>query len=149
MKDLIDAYELAPHPEGGFYRETFRSRSRVQTPRGDRSASTAIFYLLPSGAFSAFHRVLGGDEVWHFYSGAALELHLLGSGHCVITLSAESPQVIVPAGMWQAARSTGGHSFVGCTVAPGFEFADFEIATRAALLTEFPSHRAIIEALTH
>lgn len=148
MKDIIDTYALAPHPEGGFYRETFRSPLRVQTVRGERAASTAIYYLLPGSTFSSFHRVLGADEVWHFYGGAPLELHLLSAGHSIVTLSRDNPQIVVPAGLWQAARSIGSYTFVGCTVAPGFEFSDFEIAARAALVAEFPGHSAIIEALT-
>lgn len=126
---LISALALQPHPEGGFYRETFRSPLIVHTDKGPRAASTAIYFLLPAGSFSRFHRCFG-DEVWHFYDGDPLELHVLvGDAHRVYTLDHSRPQAVVPSGAWQAARCLGErHSLVGCTVAPGFEFADFELA---------------------
>lgn len=120
---------LAPHPEGGFYRETFRAPAA----EGQRAASTAIYYLLPEGEASAWHRV-DADEVWHHYAGAPLELTLWdGRERRVVRLgtdlaAGESPQAVAPAGVWQAARPLGGWVLAGCTVAPAFEFAGFEMA---------------------
>jgi hypothetical protein len=148
---LVARHKLAPHPEGGFYRETFRSQSTVcNTLTGDiRSASTAILFLLTPDSFSAFHR-LQSDEIWHYYEGDPIALHLLqAAGPAEIVLSPENPDFAVPAGVWQAARCSGNrYSFCGCTVAPGFEFEDFELGLRAALLAEFPNSRALIDAFT-
>jgi uncharacterized protein len=157
--DLIRLLDLSPHPEGGFFRETFRADPLpfALPERGVRSASTAIYFLLRRADFSAFHRVRS-DEVWHHYLGAPLELHLLEpTGHTLATLGArlergERPQAVVPAGVLQAARvapdSDGDFTLVGCTVAPGFDFADFEMPPRADLVAEFPAARALIESLT-
>lgn len=103
--------------------------------------------MLPSGALSRWHRVLGGDEVWHLYQGSAV-LHVLdGSGLREIRLTAESPQAVVPAGAWQTTRNDGpGSAFFGCTVAPGFDFADFELVEAGELATRWPSHAAGIHA---
>lgn len=127
-EDIVRRLGLAPHPEGGFYRETFRD---TQAPDG-RAASTAIYFLLPGGPPSRWHRV-DAAEGWHHYAGAPLELtieeagvrsvHLLGSD----LAAGQRPQGIVPAGAWQAARSLGPWTLAGCTVAPGFEFAHFEV----------------------
>jgi predicted cupin superfamily sugar epimerase len=163
-QDVIRQLGLVSHPEGGFYRETFRAAELpVALPeRGARSASTAIYFLLRRGDFSAFHRV-SSDEAWHHYLGAALELHLLGgSGHERLVLGprlelGERPQAVVPRGVLQAARlvtspssspSEYDFALVGCTVAPGFDFQDFEMPSRSALLAELPAHREIIEELT-
>ncbi|TNE84401.1 MAG: cupin domain-containing protein [Deltaproteobacteria bacterium] len=146
-QQLVDTLTLAPHPEGGFYRETFRSPVRLDTPRGERSASTAIYFLLPPGTFSAWHRVLGGDEAWHLYEGA-LDLHLLDErGHRVVRLDADHPQAIVPAGAWQASVPVD-YALCGCTVAPGFEFTDFEMPPADVLHALFPDEADVIEALT-
>lgn len=130
----MEALELAPHPEGGFYRETFRSPARVAHPGGgERAALTSILFLLPAGAFSAWHRVRS-DEVWYHHEGGPLALHLLDdAGHRSITLGAaadgHAPHAVVPAGTWQAARPLAPrHVLCGCTVAPGFDFADFVLA---------------------
>jgi len=132
---LVEALALAPHPEGGFYRETFRAPAEVETPRGARSASTAIYYLLPAGTVSARHRV-ASDEVWHHYAGDPLRLEIehVDGRREVVTLgpdvaAGQRPQGVVPAGAWQSA-SPAGRRFVlcGCTVAPGFDFADFEMS---------------------
>ena len=150
---VIAALGLEPHPEGGFYRETFRSPIQVPGPGGEpRAASTAILFLLPEGDFSAWHRVRS-DEAWHHYAGGPLELHRLDDeGHRVELLGSpvlgHTPQAVIPAGQWQAARPTQGWSLCGCTVAPGFHFDDFEMPSRAALVARFPAHASIVEALT-
>ena len=129
--DIIAQLELKPHPEGGHYRETFRD---VRTDAQGRSRSTAIYYLLRRGERSHWHRI-DAVETWHYYSGASLTLKIAneGCGPHTVTLgpdviAGERPQAIVPAGAWQAAESTGDWTLVGCTVAPGFEFASFELA---------------------
>lgn len=125
---IVRLLELAPHPEGGFYRETFRD---ARAP-GGRAASTAIYFLLPGGAPSRWHRV-DAAEGWHHYAGAPLELTIEENGARSVQrlgkdlAAGERPQGIVPAGAWQAARSLGDWTLVGCTVAPGFEFARFEV----------------------
>jgi uncharacterized protein len=121
---LIKLLNLAPHPEGGYFRETFRDGG----PAG-RSHSTAIFFLLTAGQVSRWHRV-DAAEVWHFYRGAPLELRI-GKRAYVLGPDideAQAPQIVVPADEWQSARSLGAYTLVGCTVAPGFEFDHFEIA---------------------
>lgn len=150
-KALIETHELQPHPEGGFYRETFRSNIMVETDMGPRSSGTAILYLLSGTDVSRFHRI-DADEIWHFHAGGALEIHSLlpdGSAH-VETLNAENPQVIVKAGLWFGARlaQADGYCFVGCTVSPGFEFAGFELAEKATLLKTWPDAKEIIARLT-
>ncbi len=129
VEAIITALSLAPHPEGGFFRETFRDDRLIN----GRAASTAIYYLLAEGQRSHWHRI-DASEVWHWYCGAPLALSLrvgervetqrLG---CNIS-QGERPQSIVPAGVWQSAESLGAWTLVGCTVAPGFEFSGFELA---------------------
>lgn len=109
-----------------------------------RSASTAIHYLLPTGAWSTWHRVRS-DEVWHHYDGGALRLYRLGMDG--IRLSVEVPQAVVPAGIWQAAEPEEGAVLCGCTVAPGFEFSDFEIGAVEDLVAAFPDDAALIRRL--
>jgi predicted cupin superfamily sugar epimerase len=122
-EEVVDRLGMKPHPEGGFYRETFRDH-----------ASSAIYYLLREGDRSAWHRVTHAAEAWHHYAGATLELSLSeGRGRTVIRLgtdlaAGEEPQAVVPPGVWQSARPLGGWVLVGCTVAPGFEFSNFEMA---------------------
>ncbi len=130
-QEVARLLDLRPHPEGGFYRETFRDARLIDARR---AASTAIYYLLPAGQTSAWHRV-DAAEIWHFYAGASLELKLSPDGARMTVqrlgsdLSAgERPQAIVPAGVWQSAKSLGAWTLVGCTVAPAFEFARFELA---------------------
>jgi predicted cupin superfamily sugar epimerase len=121
---LIKLLGLEPHPEGGHYRETFRDASSSA-----RAYSTAIFFLLKAGEISRWHRV-DAAEIWHFYRGAPLELRI-GKEAYVLGPDideAELPQLVVPPNAWQAARSLGDFSLVGCTVAPGFDFAHFELA---------------------
>jgi predicted cupin superfamily sugar epimerase len=128
--EIIARLDLRPHPEGGHYRETFRD-SRLDA--NDRSVSTAIYFLLARGERSHWHRI-DAVEVWHHYAGSALTLQIAdGDGARTLRLgpdlaAGEMPQAIVPAGAWQAAESCGDWTLVGCTVAPGFEFAQFELA---------------------
>jgi predicted cupin superfamily sugar epimerase len=155
--ELVRLLGLAPHPEGGFYIETFRAPALpFELPRrGVRNASTAIYFLLEAGTFSAFHSV-ESDEIWHHYLGAPVELHTLDQarGHRVVQLGSELfagevPQHVIPGGVIQAARvTTGSYALCGCTVAPGFDFADFVMPGSAELVSRFPNARAIIEALT-
>ena len=156
---VIERLALAPHPEGGFFRETFRAPLVVPTAAGERAASTAIYFLLPAGAFSALHRVRS-DEVWHHYDGDPVAIHLLHEAprtspqHTVLMLgrdivSGQAPQVVVPAGVWQAAVPIGNrYALCGCTVAPGFDFADFEMPTRAELVSRMPAWRDVIGELS-
>lgn len=127
---VIAALGLAPHPEGGFFRETFRA----DAPSGGRGASTAIYYLLRAGETSRWHRI-DAVEIWHWYAGAPLLLSLSGDGKRCDRLrlggavtADERPQAVVPAQAWQSAVSLGAWTLVGCTVAPAFEFAGFELA---------------------
>ena len=152
VEDLIRQLELEPHPEGGWYRETWRA-GRVGTSRGTRSASTAIYFLLPGDAHSAWHRV-ASDEVWHHYCGAPLRLHLMddaGTHHATLLGSelaqGQRPQATVPAGTWQAAEPDGGWALCGCTVAPGFDFVDFEMPDAGALRELLPNAGPILERL--
>jgi len=154
---LVKRLGLLPHPEGGFYRETFRAPLVLDgLPHGGpRNASTAIYFLLPAGTFSAFHCVRS-DEVWHHYDGDPVALHVIGEGGACSVLrlgrdleSGAAPQAIVPAGAWQAAEPLGDrYALCGCTVAPGFDFADFEMAERAALTARFPSLADLVSRLT-
>ncbi|TAK18473.1 MAG: cupin domain-containing protein [Myxococcaceae bacterium] len=154
---LIARLDLRPHPEGGWYRETFRDPRIVRAEGfdGPRSASTAIYFLLAEGNFSALHRILS-DEVWHHYAGGDIEVTALAPDGARRTLivghhaADASPQAVVAAGEWFGARvAKGGRwSLVGCTVAPGFEFSDLEMADRAALTARYPAHAEIIAALT-
>ena len=134
--ELIAQLRLIEHPEGGYYSEVFRSAAAVQPEdgRGSRPALTSIYFLLPAGAVSRWHRVWS-DEIWHFYEGAPLDLWLLPpEGNLpdrrrLGPLDRDSQRTVaVPAGWWQAARSTGEYTLVGCTVGPGFEFQDFTMA---------------------
>ncbi len=127
---IIDVFGMTRHPEGGWYVEMFRDEAG---PDG-RARSTAIYFLLEAGDVSAWHRVRDAVEVWHFHAGAPLELRIsAGPGLSIHRLgidlvAGQRPQAIVPAHAWQSARSLGGWTLVGCTVAPGFDFASFELA---------------------
>jgi predicted cupin superfamily sugar epimerase len=149
--ELIAVLDLRPHPEGGFYHEIFRSAVQVDPldGRGPRAALTTIYFLLPERSFSRWHQVVS-DEVWHLYEGGPLELlELSASGESVLRhrlgavgSGTDAPVCTIRAGIWQAARPLGQYAFVGCTVGPGFDFADFRLladdheraaAVRAAL----------------
>lgn len=143
--DVVRRLGLLPHPEGGFYRETYRSGLTLELPDGRRrAASTAIQYLLPTGTWSTWHRV-ASDEVWHHYDGGVLRLHLLGAGTRL--LHRGDPQAIVPAGMWQAAEPLHEAVLCGCTVAPGFDFVDFELGSADELVAAYPEEETLIRRL--
>lgn len=158
----IQRLGLVEHPEGGCYRETYRSAETLGTDalpgrfREPRSFATAIYYLLRGDQFSALHRIRS-DEIWHFYAGAGLVLVMLDEAGNLARAplgpdpeKGESFQAVVPAGHWFGAmlNDSSGFALVGCTTAPGFEAADLEFADRAALIAHFPQHREIIERLT-
>ena len=138
-KDLISELGLKPHPEGGYFKEIFRSPNKVQPldERSARSALTAIYFLLIQGQHSRWHRVRS-DEAWHFHEGDALEVYWIDGRDVVhqevlATGTGDAhPMCVVPAGCWQAARPLGEYSLVGCTVAPGFEFQDFEMLSEGS-----------------
>lgn len=140
---LISSLNLKPHPEGGHYAEVFRSSQHVQTPRGERSALTTIDFLLRRGEFSAWHRV-HSDEVWHLLGGGPLHLHVLlpESGRVeTMELGSGLKRHVVPAGAWQAAEPGGDFAYVGASVGPGFEFADFGLGRND------PQLRAALEGI--
>jgi len=151
--ELINKLGLEAHPEGGYYREIFRSKGLVAPAdgRGPRAALTTIYYLLPVGIVSRLHRVIS-DEVWHLYEGGPLEVLSIDPACSVIsrhTLEAQAPVCTVAASNWQAARTLGDYALAGCTVAPGFDFADFSIladdaATAARVLAAWPDTAAFI-----
>ncbi|HEX8170471.1 MAG TPA: cupin domain-containing protein [Thermoanaerobaculia bacterium] len=124
-RQLLESLALAPHPEGGWYRQVFKSSARVTrlSDGADRSALTTIYFLLVEGSVSAPHRVTS-DEVWHFYEGDPLELR---SDDETVILDTDHRVHVVTAGAWQSARPLGAYALVGCTVGPGFEFDDFEL----------------------
>ena len=156
--EWIERLQLGKHPEGGYYRETYRSGEILHADGlptrygGARSVSTTIYYLLEGDDFSAMHR-LRSDEIWHFYAGDALELHEItpdGHGRTTRLGPEDGFQAVMAAGTWFGVNVASGGAFAlaGCTVAPGFDFRDFEFADRAGLATMFPKHRATIERLT-
>jgi uncharacterized protein len=160
MRDvLIERFGLLPHPEGGYYSETFRSAGIVRrdgAPGETRRASTAIYYMLCDGAHSAWHRIRS-DEVWHFYAGEPIDIHMLDANGVLATHRLGNAlahpeaafQVVVPAGQWFAAELGDPATFalVGCTVAPGFEFSEFELADVLELSAASPEHSGVIERL--
>lgn len=162
IKKLVDILKLLPHPEGGFYKETYRSDIVVSSSVlgsdfiRDRNYCIAIYFLLTSDNFSAFHRIKQ-DEIWHFYEGSSLYVHIIDTNgkykKHTVGLDIENgalPQLVVPAGFWFASSVADqkSYSLVGCTVSPGFDFADFELANRRTLIAEYPQHQDVIERLT-
>jgi len=160
--DYVRAYQMQPHPEGGFYAETYRSVEQIAQSAlpdrfsGARSFSTAIYFLLEGHHRSMLHRIQS-DEVWHFYAGGPLNIYVItpDSELSVIRLGSnpengEVFQAVVPAGCWFGSKPADGVDFslVGCTVAPGFDFADFELADRESMLQQFPKWREVIELLS-
>lgn len=151
-KAWIERLGLQPHPEGGFYRETYRAALDVDLPGcGARAASTAIYFLVTSDSFSALHRIRS-DELWFFHAGDPLEIHVLDTTgvQTIVPLSLDTPQAVVGAGCWFGARVARGGSFslVSCVVAPGFDFRDFELARREKLIALYPHQREWITSLT-
>ncbi|HPH85633.1 MAG TPA: cupin domain-containing protein [Ferruginibacter sp.] len=161
VQQLIQQFNLLPHPEGGWYSETYRSKDVIPKESlpagfsGDRVLSTAIFFLLEQGHYSAFHRIKS-DECWHFYAGGPLEIFILQQdGTLNIVLlgndvdAGQRFQYVVPAHCWFASRPATGSRFcfVGCTVSPGFDFDDFELAHRQDLAKEYPGYETMIEEL--
>ncbi len=152
-EELIRIYDLKRHPEGGFFRESYRAEGKTE---GGRNFSTAIYFLLPAGHKSRLHRIKS-DEIWHFYLGGPLTVaQIFPDGRIVRAVlggnaaAGEKVQHVVPAGCWFGAypgKDTE-FSFVGCTVAPGFEFADLELGARAALLKQFSKAGGLIKKLT-
>ncbi|AJC21746.1 cupin domain-containing protein [Pandoraea pulmonicola] len=156
--EFVASLSLQPHPEGGFYRETYRSADTIDVHAlppgftGPRSVSTAILYLLEAGDFSAFHRIRS-DEIWHFHLGDTLWVHEIDAQGALTTTAlgsrisdGERLQHVVRAGRWFAAQPAPASRFslAGCTVAPGFAFEDFEMADPAALAAQWPTHRDLI-----
>lgn len=156
----INHLNLQPHPEGGYFKETYRATENIPAAslpdrfNGDRSFSTAIYYLLQQGDYSAFHRIKS-DECWHFYAGGTLYIHVLESDrYSCIKLgtqidAGETFQYVVPANAWFAAEPANASTFslAGCTVAPGFDFLDFEMADKQELITAYPAHSNIVRRL--
>ncbi len=163
-EDWINHLGLESHPEGGYFRESYRAVGIISSQAlpthfrgGDRCYGTAIYFLLKSGQISALHRIQS-DEVWHFYAGSGLTVVVIApdGGRTDLQLGAdfaqgEQFQAWVPAGSWFGAyvRDPDSYALVGCTVAPGFDFRDFEMGQRADLIQQFPQHSGIISQLTH
>lgn len=160
-KQFIEQYYLQPHPEGGWYKETYRSSETIAAASlpgrftGNRNFSTAIYFLLEQGNFSAFHRIKS-DECWHFYAGQTLHVYVLhDDGKMEIIklgnniADGELFQYVVPANCWFASipAAESNFCFVGCTVAPGFDFADFEMANSDELSKLYPQHESLIKQL--
>lgn len=161
-RQLISLFSMQPHPEGGYYAETFQSTEWVSENAlpgrftDERKLYSVILYLLEQGDYSAFHR-LKSDECWHFYAGGRLQLVMLFPSGFLQTiyignnpLAAEHFQFVVPAGCWFAAAPASGTVFTltGCTMSPGFAYDDFELADRSALTRMYPQHEAVIRQYT-
>jgi uncharacterized protein len=160
-EELIRQLDLTRHPEGGWYRENYRSAGQIADQalpdrfKGARSFSTAIYFLLEQDDFSSFHRIQS-DELWHYYTGSPASIHLITADGNMATLllgpdisQGQQFQVVIPAGCWFAAEpAAAGYFLAGCTVAPGFDFTDFELADRASLLVSYPQHAELICRLT-
>lgn len=152
---IIQKLKLQPHPEGGFYKETYRCEQKITTPRGERNVSTAIYYLLEDKDKSHFHRIKS-DELWFFHQGQPLEIISIQDNkvHTILLGNnlekGEVPYAMIPANCWFAShiKDESGFVLVSCTVAPGFDFSDFEMATRETLIGEFPHLKKVIENFT-
>ncbi|HEY7109874.1 MAG TPA: cupin domain-containing protein [Nitrososphaeraceae archaeon] len=157
--DLINRFGLKQHPEGGFFVETFRSEHLVELAEGKRSRNlcTVIYYLLPGNQFSSFHSIRS-DEIWHFYLGSSVTLHIIKEDGRLDEIrlgfkadKSELFQVVINANSWFAAsvNDTGSYSLMGCTVAPGFDFRDWTLASRNELSIKYPQHKEIIKKYTN
>jgi predicted cupin superfamily sugar epimerase len=149
--EWIKRLRLRKHPEGGYFRETFRSDGKVavQGYKGKRNLATAIYYMLTGKEFSAFHRVKS-DELWHHYAGGSLTLYVIKnekmSRFTLGKAARQAPQVTIEGGCWTAASiKSGSYCLVGCTVSPGFDFRDWELGTKARLAAAYPKHEKIIK----
>jgi len=158
----IEKYHMQAHPEGGYFAETYRSAETIPQDalpkrfEGERNFSTGIYFLLESHQFSALHRIQS-DEMWHFYYGTPLNVYYIDHQGFVQTIklgdnpeNGEVFQAVVPSGVWFGSKPAqpNGYSLVGCTVAPGFSFADFEMASREKVMKQYPEHKEIIIILT-
>ncbi len=163
IKAIIEQLDLQPHPEGGYFKEVYRSNGLIKSEslstsyNGNRNYCTSIYFLLTSDSFSAFHRIKQ-DEIWHFYKGSPIKLHVINpSGKHIEYIigsaidKAQKPQFVVKGGDWFAAEVIEKESYalVGCTVSPGFSFEDFELPKRKELLNKFPHLNNVITRLTH
>ncbi len=162
ISEIVGKLQMNPHPEGGFYKETYRSKESIPQKvlgnkfAGERNYCTAIYFLLTSDNFSAFHRIKQ-DEIWHYYEGSSLYVHVIDLNgeykRYAVGMDlnhGELPQLIVPAGCWFASsvKNDSSYSLVGCTVSPGFDFDDFELAQRKELIQEYPKYKDVITQLT-
>lgn len=159
QKNLIELLNLQPHPEGGFYRQVYKAEEQIESlPSrfdGARAFSTAIYFMLTKETFSAFH-IINQDELWHHYEGGTLKIHIIDQdGNYSFKLlgknlaEGQEPMVVVPKETYFAAEVIEGDFVLsGCTVAPGFEFKDFQMPTRGELVKQFPDHETIITRLT-
>ncbi len=159
---LIETLNLEPHPEGGYYKEVYRSNGSISIPESSdypdgRAYSTSIYYLLGRDDFSAFHRIKS-DEVWHHYEGSAANIYIIRTDGTLQILrlgknlnNNEAPQLIMPADNWFSVTvetdDPDGYLLAGCTVSPGFDFRDFEMADRKTLLKSYPEHSDLISRL--
>ena len=163
IKFLVEAFELGKHPEGGYFKEVYRSKESIPESalpfgyKGTRNFGTSIYFLLTSDNFSSFHRIKQ-DETWHFYEGSTVDLHVISPSGSYQNVKIGSQiakrevfQFTVPGGHWFSARvlEEDGYALVGCTVAPGFDFDDFELGARESLISQFPAHSEIITQLTY
>lgn len=161
-KIIAEKLGLQPHPEGGYFKEIYRAEEKIGNPElperfsGDRNFSTSIYFMLSGNEKSHFHRIKS-DEIWHFYSGTTLVLHLIDAAGNYSTvkigndiLAGETPQAFIPHGNWFAAEVEDKNSYalVGCTVSPGFDFADFELATQKELCEKYPEYSELIKVFT-
>ncbi len=160
-KDLIDQFQMLPHPEGGWYKENYRSAEQISANdlperfSESRPISTAIYFLMEQGNFSAFHKIKS-DECWHFYAGQTLLIYIIDNNGTLEIVKLGNNidneacfQFVVPANCWFASRPANESlfSFVGCTVAPGFDFNDFKLAKATELIELYPNHTDIIKSL--
>ncbi len=154
---LVEDLQLKPHPEGGFYRQTYHASKTIQAHGDKRYLATSIYYYLNSDDYSAWHR-LKSDEMWHYYAGDGLTLHIIDDRGELTHIRMGNPsknselvaQALIPAGHWFSAEVECDNTYVlmGCTVSPGFDFADLEVGRCEALLAEFPQHNDILCRLT-
>ncbi|MBT3174108.1 MAG: cupin domain-containing protein [Lentimicrobiaceae bacterium] len=157
----INKLELLPHPEGGYYKETYRSIINADKKclphifKGRRSFSTAIYFMLEKEDISVFHKIKS-DEIWHFHDGAPMVIYVIEDDGKITELNLGIsdlenifPQAVVPANRWFAAKSKGEYTLVSCTVSPGFDFNDFEMADKKYLLKKYPEHSALIDTFTY